>query len=121
MYKFGVFLRKIIIFACLLPALAIPAASACPALSARSAILILADSGECITAHNADVRCGMASTTKIMTAVVALENGDLDQKYTIPKEAVGVEGSSLYLKAGEQMTLRELLYGLRLQSANDAA
>lgn len=63
----------------------------------------------------------MASTTKIMTAIVALENGDIDAVVTIPKQAVGVEGSSVYLKAGEKLTLEQLLYAVMLQSANDAA
>jgi D-alanyl-D-alanine carboxypeptidase/D-alanyl-D-alanine carboxypeptidase (penicillin-binding protein 5/6) len=63
----------------------------------------------------------MASTTKIMTALVALENYDLDAPIKIPKKAVGIEGSSLYLVEGEVLTLRELLYALMLRSANDAA
>lgn len=124
MYKFGVFFGKLItafLLCSLCAALPLPIAAAQPRLSASSAILINADNGECIAAYNADERRGMASTTKIMTALVAIENGDLDQRYTIPNAALGIEGSSLYLKSGETMTLRELLYGLMLQSANDAA
>ncbi len=120
MYKFGVFFRNLTAFFLLSAALLIPAAAQ-PGISASSAILINADTGECIAAYNADAKRGMASTTKIMTAIVAIENGDLDKKVTVPNAAIGVEGSSLYLKQGEQMTLRELLYGLMLQSANDAA
>ena len=63
----------------------------------------------------------MASTTKIMTALVAIESGDLKRSYAIPVEAVGVEGSSVYLQAGEHLTLEELLYAVMLESANDAA
>ena len=120
MYKFGVFFGKLTTAFLVFTALLIPAAAQ-PGISAASAILIHAQSGECIAAYNADTRCGMASTTKIMTAIVAIENGDLDQKVRIPDAAIGIEGSSLYLKHDEQLTLRELLYGLMLQSANDAA
>ncbi len=75
---------------------------------------------------NADEKGYPASTTKIMTVALALdickEQGvDLDEKITIPKEAVGVEGSSLYLKEGEKYTIRELLYGVMLRSGNDGA
>ena len=63
----------------------------------------------------------MASTTKIMTALVALENSSLDEKVEIDTRAVGTEGSSAYLKAGELITMEELIYALLLQSANDAA
>jgi D-alanyl-D-alanine carboxypeptidase/D-alanyl-D-alanine carboxypeptidase (penicillin-binding protein 5/6) len=63
----------------------------------------------------------MASTTKIMTALIALEYGNIDQKYAVPKDAVGVEGSSVYLVEGEMLTLGELVYALMLESANDAA
>ena len=63
----------------------------------------------------------MASTTKIMTAFVALENSGLDDLVTVSKNAAGTEGTSLYLKAGDKVTLWDLLYGLMLQSGNDAA
>jgi len=63
----------------------------------------------------------MASTTKILTALVALEHGEAEEKVTVPKAAVGVEGSSIYLVEGEHLTLKELLYGLMLRSGNDAA
>ncbi|MDE6211742.1 MAG: D-alanyl-D-alanine carboxypeptidase, partial [Clostridia bacterium] len=71
--------------------------------------------------QNKDVRLEMASTTKIMTALVVIENNDLDKEFTIPDEAVGVEGSSIYLKSREIWTIRDLLYGLMLRSGNDAA
>ena len=63
----------------------------------------------------------MASTTKIMTAIVALENSSLDKLVTVAPSAAGVEGSSVYLYAGEEVTMETLLYALMLQSANDAA
>lgn len=90
-------------------------------VSASSAIVIEAESGRAVYEKNADERRSMASTTKIMTALVALENGDLDMPIKIPKEAVGIEGSSVYLIENETLTLRELLYALMLRSANDAA
>lgn len=90
-------------------------------VSASSAVLIEAESGRVLYEKDADKRRPMASTTKIMTALVALENCELDTAVKIPKEAVGIEGSSLYLVEGEILTLRELLYALMLRSANDAA
>lgn len=90
-------------------------------LSAHSAILMDGDTGQVLYEKNPDETGLIASTTKIMTALVALEQGDLQTVVTIPQEAVGVEGSSMYLKAGEQRTLEELLYGLMLSSGNDAA
>ena len=63
----------------------------------------------------------MASTTKIMTALVVIESCDLDKEITIPKEAVGIEGSSIYLVEVERLTIKELLYALLLESANDSA
>lgn len=90
-------------------------------ISAKNAVLIEYESGDIIFSKNAFSRAPMASTTKIMTAIVAIENGNLDRVIEIPLEAVGVEGSSIYLKEGEQLTLRELLYALLLESANDAA
>lgn len=92
-----------------------------PTVAARSAIVIDAESGNVIFSHNADESRGMASTTKIMTALVAIENGDIGEEFVIPKEAVGIEGSSVYLKEGERLTLEELLYCLLLESGNDAA
>lgn len=90
-------------------------------VSARSAVLIEASSGEVIWAKNPDTRMPMASTTKIMTALVALEMGDITKKVKISPLAVGVEGSSIYLSENEALTLEELLYAMMLESANDAA
>lgn len=83
--------------------------------------LLDASSGTLLAAHNADERRPMASTTKIMTALVVLESADLDATVAVPPKAVGVEGSSVYLFAGEQISVRTLLYALMLSSANDAA
>lgn len=89
--------------------------------SAKSAILMEADSGAIVYEKNAYEMLPMASTTKIMTAIVAIESCDLDKFVEITADAVGIEGSSLYLKEGERYTMRDLIYGLMLQSANDAA
>ena len=70
---------------------------------------------------NADTRLPMASTTKILTAIIVIEDCDLDETVEIPFEAQGTEGSSVYLKAGEEYTVRDLLYGLMLRSGNDCA
>lgn len=90
-------------------------------ISAKSAILVDADSGRVLFEKNADERSLIASTTKIMTGLLVCEAGDLEREVSVPPEAAGVEGSSLYLKSGERITVKELLYGLMLRSGNDAA
>lgn len=89
--------------------------------SARSAILIEAETGKVLYAHNAHERLPMASTTKIMTAMVALEHGDMEDIVTADASAYGTEGSSIYLHLEEEISLKDLLYGLMLSSGNDAA
>lgn len=89
--------------------------------SATSAVLMDVDSGRVLYARNEDAKMLVASTTKIMTALVALENGDLNSTVKITAEAANTEGSSMYLKAGEKLKLETLLYGLMLCSGNDAA
>ncbi|HEY8361401.1 MAG TPA: D-alanyl-D-alanine carboxypeptidase family protein [Tissierellaceae bacterium] len=90
-------------------------------LSAKSCILMDANTGRILYEKNPHIKMPMASTTKIMTALIALEYGNLSDKVVIPAEAVGIEGSSIYLKEGEVVTLEDLLYGLMLRSGNDAA
>lgn len=90
-------------------------------LSADSAVLYLPETNTFLYEKNADVRLPMASTTKIMTALVAIENAQMDELIVVPKEAVGTEGSSAYLKGDELLTLKEMLYALLLQSANDVS
>lgn len=91
-------------------------------VSAKSAILVEGDSGSVIWSKNCDERLSMASTTKIMTALVALENySDLQNTVAIHDDACGIEGSSIYLKPGETLTMMQLLEALLLSSANDAA
>ncbi|MBR3641597.1 MAG: D-alanyl-D-alanine carboxypeptidase [Oscillibacter sp.] len=89
--------------------------------SAAAAILVDADSGRVLYEKNADERMRIASTTKLLTALVALELGDLADVVTVSAAAAKTEGSSMYLRAGEQLTLETLLYGLLLCSGNDAA
>lgn len=89
--------------------------------SAESAILMDAGSGRILYSYDAHKKLPMASTTKIMTALVALDKGNLDDIVKIKKESVGVEGSSIYLYEGEEISLRDLLYGLMLRSGNDSA
>jgi len=96
-------------------------AAAAPSLSAKSYFIMEAETGGVVSQYNSDERLGMASTTKIMTALVAIEQGDLSAIVTIKREWAGVEGSSIYLKTGQTISLENLLYGLMLESGNDAA
>lgn len=89
--------------------------------SARSAVLIERSTGAVLLEHNMNEALPMASTTKVMTALMALEYGRLDEIVTVGRNAYGVPGTSIYLELGEQITLRDLLYGLMLSSGNDAA
>ena len=90
-------------------------------VSAKAAVLLEAESGAVVFGQNPNARLPMASTTKIMTALVALEEMPLETVITVSPDTVGVEGSSIYLTEGEKLTLEELLYALMLESANDAA
>lgn len=92
-----------------------------PQVSAKSAALLDGTTGECLYAKNGDQRALIASTTKIMTGLLVCEAGELDRTVTVPDAAVGLEGSSIYLKKGETLTRRDLLYGMMLHSGNDAA
>ena len=91
-----------------------------PYLSAAAALVMDADTGQVLYAKNPHQPRPIASTTKIITALVALECGNLKDTTIISKQAAGVEGSSIYLKAGEKLTLEELLYGALMHSGNDA-
>ena len=91
------------------------------AVSARKALVLDGVTGRVLYEKNADQQSLIASTTKIMTALVVCERCNVLDRMRIPKEAVGIEGSSMYLKEGEILTIQELLYGLMLSSGNDAA
>lgn len=89
--------------------------------SARSAILIERETGRVLLSCHPHETLPMASTTKVMTALMVLEYGRLDEVVTVGRNAYGVPGTSIYLSLGEQITLHDLLYGLMLASGNDAA
>ena len=90
--------------------------------SARACAVLETNSSRLIYAQNVDKRLPMASTTKIMTAITAIENcDDLDKKFEVSKKAVGVSGTSLYLREGDVYSTRDLLYALMLISGNDAS
>ncbi len=91
------------------------------AISAEKAIVLDAVTGRTLYEKNPDQQALIASTTKIMTALVICEQCNVLDRMRIPKEAVGIEGSSMYLREGEILTIQELLYGLMLHSGNDAA
>lgn len=93
----------------------------CKAISANSAILMDGQTGRVIYEKQPDKQGLIASTTKIMTALIVCEQTNVLDRVRIPQEAVGIEGSSMYLKAGEVLTVQDLLYGLMLHSGNDAA
>lgn len=116
------FLTSILTFGTLIiPIYADETTSSPPSLSAQSALLMEAESSSIVYEKNANVRLPMASTTKIMTALVALDLAAPDTVIAVDGRAVGIEGSSIYLCEGEKLTLEELLYALMLESANDAA
>lgn len=92
-----------------------------PDVSARAAIVMEASGGDVLYEKNADEPMLIASTTKILTALVVLERCDPESSVVIDPAWTGIEGSSMYLKAGQELTVEELLYGLMLASGNDAA
>lgn len=92
-----------------------------PSTHAQSAALIDVTSGRILYSKDGDKEMRIASLTKIMTAIVAIEEGKLDAKVKVSPTAFAKEGSSIYLKLGEEMTLENMLYGLMLRSGNDAA
>ena len=91
------------------------------AVSAQRAIMLDADTKRVLYEKKGYERGLIASTTKIMTALIVCEQCNVLDRFRIPKEAVGVEGSSVYLREGEIWTIQDLLYGLMLHSGNDAA
>ncbi|GIP37516.1 D-alanyl-D-alanine carboxypeptidase DacB [Paenibacillus sp. J31TS4] len=123
-------MRKALLILCALPLLlggwlAAPgqAGAAKPAVTtnAEASALIDVQSGRLLYEKQPDKQMKIASLTKIMTAIVAIEEGKLSDRVTVSKAAFGKEGSSIYLKLGEQMSLHDLLYGMMLRSGNDAA
>ncbi len=91
------------------------------AISAKAAVVLNGDTGEILFSRNANERLPMASTTKIMTALLLCENADLNETIVTTKEMVTVEGSSMGLQIGDTVSYHDLLYGMMLASGNDAA
>lgn len=89
--------------------------------TAKSTIVMDLDSGRIFYEKNANQKRLIASITKIMTAIVAIEEGDLTEKITVGEEVLSMYGTNIYIEVGEKMKLRDLLYGLLLRSGNDAS
>ncbi len=106
----AVFLAAVLLYPC-----------PCLAISAQSGILLDGQTGRVLYEKQPDRQSLIASTTKIMTALIVCEQCNVLDRMQIPREAVGIEGSSMYLREGEVLTLQELLYGMMLSSGNDAA
>ena len=90
-------------------------------ISASSAIAMDLDTGRVLYGYNLDEQRLIASTTKIMTAIIAIENGNLDEVVKVSDIIYQAFGSALYIEVGEEITLRDLIYGLLMRSGNDAA
>ena len=89
---------------------------------AKGMVVIEGNTNTLLYGHNENAELPMASTTKIVTAILAIENCEnLDEKFMVSEKSIGIEGTSIYLKSGEQLSMRELLYGLILASGNDCA
>lgn len=88
---------------------------------AKAAVVMDVKTGRVLFSKNADAKLAMASTTKIMTTLVAIESGRLNEKVKVSKKAAYTEGSSIYLREGESITVEELIYGIMLRSGNDAS
>lgn len=95
--------------------------SSMPLINSKAAVVIDRKSKRMLYSKNANKKRAMASTTKIMTCIIALENSKLDDTITISKKAASVGGSRLGLSKGDKITMNDLLYGLMLCSGNDAA
>ncbi len=89
-------------------------------VSGQAAVLMEQESGRVLYGKNEHQPLKIASITKIMTAIIAIESGKMDENLVVSKNAEGTEGSSLYLVAGEKLLLEDLVYGLMLRSGNDA-
>ena len=104
-----------------LPGTAVISASDIPEISAKAAVLMEAQTGKVIYEKNSTLKVSMASTTKIMTVLICLESGNLDEEFTVDPVAIKVEGSSMGLREGDIVSKRDLCIGMLLPSGNDAA
>jgi D-alanyl-D-alanine carboxypeptidase (penicillin-binding protein 5/6) len=114
-------IRIVVLAGALAAAVHSSAAAATPSVDARAYEVVNAATGEVLSARNARTRLPMASITKLMTALVALEHAKLDEVVTVDRDAVGITGSGVRLRAGERITVRDLIEAALIQSANDAA
>ncbi len=105
----------------LLPCFVLFSSGAGPVVSAESAVVMNAVTGEVVFSKNPYEKLGIASTTKIMTSLIALESADINKIITVKKDDIAVEGTSIYLKEGDKITLETLVKGMLLESGNDAA
>lgn len=105
----------------LFPANPARAAGAGISVSAQAAVLIDQSSGRVLFEKNSHLKLPIASITKVMTTILAIESGKMNRTFKVSGQAFGTEGSSIYLKKGEKIKLRDLVYGLMLRSGNDAA
>src|SRR5699024_10938485 len=94
---------------------------AAPTVSAEHAVLIEQSTGRVLFEKDGYTEDSIASITKIMTAILAIESGKMEEKAKASRNAIYTEGSSIYLEQGEMMTIEDLVYGLMLRSGNDAA
>lgn len=118
---FTIFMSVIVVFSAVLAGVSRPLAAGYNT-TAKSAIVIERTTGRLLFEKNADAQLPIASTTKILTAITVIENcDDVNETVIVPDCAVGIEGSSIYLKRGEKLRIVDLLYGLMLQSGNDCA
>ena len=107
--------------AVLLPCFVLLSNGVGPVVSAESAVVMNASTGEVVFSKNPYEKMGMASTTKIMTSLIALESGDINKIITVKKDDIAVEGTSIYLKEGDKISIETLVKGMLLESGNDAA
>jgi len=95
--------------------------STSPSITARAAYVVDSDSGEVLWEHNADLALPPASTTKVVTALLALQSGRLDESFPVSSEAAATPPSKISVRAGSSLRLSDLVYAVLLNSANDAA
>ena len=117
----GTFFSFLLIFSCIIPSKNVSAASAPPELTSQGVCLLDSDTGQVVYGKNQDQKYYPASTTKVLTALVVLEHGKLDDKVTIGTNPPNAEGTSVGIRATETYTVKELLLGLILMSGNDCA
>jgi D-alanyl-D-alanine carboxypeptidase (penicillin-binding protein 5/6) len=113
--------RAVVLVAALAAGLHSSASAATPSVDARAYEVVNAATGEVLLTHNARAKLPMASITKLMTVLLALERSKLSDVVTVDGAAVGVTGSGVHLRPGERLTVRDLVEAALIQSANDAA